>query len=120
VEVLSETLRLELQPFNVKVVIVITGAVKTNIFNNSPGYHLPEGSLYSKAGKEIEKCATVNPASPVLAEDYARSVVNDVLAGASGPLYHGSMATVVRFVMGYFPKFVLVSRRTQVSSCLEF
>ena len=109
---LSETLRLELQPFNVKVVIVITGAVKTNIFNNSPGYHLPEGSLYSKAGKEIEKCATVNPASPVLAEDYARSVVNDVLAGASGPLYHGSMATVVRFVMGYFPKFVLVSRRT--------
>ena len=46
---------MELQPFGVKVMTVIVGAVKSNIFTNGPGYELPKGSLYEPARKEVER-----------------------------------------------------------------
>jgi len=55
---LSDTLRLELQPFGIKVVDLKTGIVRTNILENllelkQPA--LPKGSIYEPAKEVVEK-----------------------------------------------------------------
>lgn len=45
-EIIAETLRLELQPFGVGVLCVVTGAVQTNGQTYFEDWKLPEDSLY--------------------------------------------------------------------------
>ena len=106
----SEALRLEMKPFGVKVVTVITGSVESNIFVNAPEHHLPPGSLYGSAEKAIANRATgkdVNQHST--REDFAHSLVSDILGGASGKVYRGKMSTTARLVLTYMPTFIIVS-----------
>jgi len=57
ISMFTDVLRLELQPFNIKVVDLRTAIVKTNIIqavqSNRP--RLPEGSIYEPARAEVEK-----------------------------------------------------------------
>ncbi|KAK3333413.1 oxidoreductase [Cercophora scortea] len=102
---LIEGLRLELKPFGVKVVTVITGGVESNLFANAPEHHLPAGSRYAVAEKEIGGRATGNGvgAQTISREAYARSLVGDVLQGVTGKVYRGKMATLVRLVTSLLP-----------------
>ena len=55
---LSDSLRLELQPFGIAVVDLRTGVVKTNLIKNlkeSKKPSLPEGSIYEPAKETVEK-----------------------------------------------------------------
>ncbi|KAI5917045.1 NAD(P)-binding protein [Camillea tinctor] len=55
---LSDTMRLELEPFGVKVVELRTGVVKTNLIKtmqNSTTTTIPEDSIYGPAKERIEK-----------------------------------------------------------------
>jgi len=83
----SETLRLEMAPFGVKVVSVVTGAVATNIMTNtSPNYQPPPDSLFKRAFKEINERATGEDVkSKMDPTEFASKVVRDILGGASGP-----------------------------------
>jgi 1-acylglycerone phosphate reductase len=51
---LTDTLRLELAPFGIKVVDLKTGAVKSNFFDNQVCPHLPEGNIYMPAREAVE------------------------------------------------------------------
>lgn len=51
---LNNQLRLELAPFDVKVISVIAGGFRSKFFDNNTGKSLPEGSLYAPAREEIE------------------------------------------------------------------
>ncbi|KAE8391125.1 hypothetical protein BDV23DRAFT_171875 [Aspergillus alliaceus] len=89
----SETLRLELQPFNIRVIYLVTGSVATN-----------------KALPEIEaRGVRKDISSKSTPADFAREIVKDVLGGASGPVWRGAMASMVKFVSKYMPTTVLVS-----------
>lgn len=46
---MSETLRCELAPLNVRVITVVAGYVHTNIFDNASPPELPPQSLYHAA-----------------------------------------------------------------------
>lgn len=108
----SETLRLELQPFGVKVVTAVSGAVKSKIFTNAPALRLPEDSLYTPAEKEIVARAggaDVEKNHSTL-EDYSRTLVSDILGGASGKVYRGSMSSIVKILTAWMPTFLFVSR----------
>lgn len=55
---LSDSLRLELQPFGIAVVNLRTGVVKANLIKNlkeSKQPSLPEGSIYEPAKEAVEK-----------------------------------------------------------------
>ncbi|KAL5325625.1 hypothetical protein ACEPPN_006753 [Leptodophora sp. 'Broadleaf-Isolate-01'] len=57
VNFLTDHLRLELSPWGVKAINVVTGGIKTNFFeniHNGEAVHLPSDSLYLPATKEIE------------------------------------------------------------------
>ncbi|KAJ5782632.1 hypothetical protein N7457_004406 [Penicillium paradoxum] len=92
----SETLKLELQPFDIRVVSLITGSIATNVMSHS-NLILPLNSIYQKAlsaiqlrgvGKDVKTRST--PA------EFALEVVKDILGGAKGPLWRGAMASMDR------------------------
>ena len=78
---LSDQLRLELLPFGVTCICVMTGGVKTKFFDNTPGIKLPADSIYAPAKDIIEPIAggslVMKDAMDV--DVYAEGVVNNAL-----------------------------------------
>ncbi|KAL8692051.1 MAG: hypothetical protein Q9218_002837 [Villophora microphyllina] len=110
IDLISEALRLELAPFDVKVVTCVTGAVKTNLMSNSTKHDLPTGSIYTPVAHKVSERANgedVKDASTP--EDFAKRLVADALGGASGKVYRGKLATITRFISTFLPTGTLVS-----------
>lgn len=82
VHLLSSQLRSELIPFDVKVICVVTGGVKTKFFANASGSKLPSDSLYAPAAEEFsitQSGAASHDGDAQNVQDYARAVVNNAL-----------------------------------------
>lgn len=108
---LSETVRLELNPFGVRVVSVITGAVDTNIMRNSAMPKLPSSSRYLAAEKQITDLAVgdgEDGMQRMAAETFAEKVVSDVLGGANGKIWRGTYSSTVRLSSILMPTGALV------------
>jgi 1-acylglycerone phosphate reductase len=52
---LTEVMRLELAPFGIKVVNLVTGGVRSTFHENAPKHTLPQKSIYNVAKEAIEK-----------------------------------------------------------------
>ncbi|KAI4141704.1 MAG: hypothetical protein LQ340_007565 [Diploschistes diacapsis] len=104
----SEALRVEMEPLGVKVMTVVTGAVKTQIFANVPTNRLPESSVYRAAEAEIRKRMLGEdlPGSTSTAK-FSRSVIKDVLASRTGHTYRGYLATVLHILVSILPASVM-------------
>lgn len=106
----AATLRLEMKPFGVKVINLVTGGVKTNISDTRP---LKAGSLYQQPGlneslDERREMAKRN--NPMLPEAFAKQVVTDFeRAKLNGPfnIYRGTMALFLGYLLVWFPRFFL-------------
>lgn len=74
---LNNQLRLELSPFDVKVISVIAGGFTSNFFDNSPVKTLPNNSLYAPGNYEIERIMRGDHAVGALmaAEVFAEEIV---------------------------------------------
>ncbi|KAL9612349.1 MAG: hypothetical protein Q9167_003036 [Letrouitia subvulpina] len=108
VNVISHCLRLELAPFGVKVMTVISGAVSTNVFKSGKDFKLPAGSYYADIENRI--AARARGESGIEQMDsmtYAEKVVADILAGANGQTWRGAYASVIRFITSYLPSPIL-------------
>jgi short-subunit dehydrogenase len=92
---MSDVLRQELRPFNIKVVDLKTGTVQSNFFANTTSsgssqggdIHLPEHSLYVPGKEQVEKFMRTDidiPAMP--ADQWAEAVVKD-LSRKNPPLH---------------------------------
>ncbi|KAI1402589.1 NAD(P)-binding protein [Hypoxylon fuscum] len=98
----SDCLRLELQPFGIKVVDLRTASVNTNIIENSNQSHppcLPEGSIYEPAKEVVEKTMRQEPfdGSGISAEKWAKEVTQDLLRKNPPPvIWRGSSAGLSR------------------------
>lgn len=104
----SDTLRVELAPFGVRVVTVVTGGVKSNI--GRVERTLPQDSLYLPLKEEYEMRQLHSQANAIPNEDYARSVVRKVLYKPSkDTLWEGGKSWLVWFISSFFPRRVLVS-----------
>ncbi|KAL8920987.1 MAG: hypothetical protein Q9172_004251 [Xanthocarpia lactea] len=82
--ILSDPLRLELQPFGIKVVDLRTGLVKTKLISNmkeSKQPSLPAGSIYDVARGTVEKALRQEEFEDqgMAAEKWAKMVVKDLL-----------------------------------------
>ena len=109
-EIVSETLRLEMQPFNVTVLSVVTGAVDTLGNTYFTDLKLPKGSIYAPIESTIASRAQghdgVKRASR---KEYARKVVAEVARGVGGKMWCGSHAGGVKFGETFVPQSILVS-----------
>lgn len=82
---LTQVLRLELEPLNIKVVELRTAAVKSVIFSNVDRATLPEDSPYILAKDVIEEHMNGGPAmkTAIPADQWARQVISDL--GTTSP-----------------------------------
>ena len=104
----SNTLRVEMKPFGVKVVTIVTGGVTSNISRTRR--ELPEGSLFLPVNEEYQRRQAHSQESGFSNERYAKSVVSQVLK-RNPPrwFWEGHGAAMIKFVDAWFPKWVLVS-----------
>ena len=104
--ILSNTLRFELAPLNVRVVTVVAGNVSSHIssgVNWSPPFQLPSTSYYRPIEKEI---ATPAEFSDMDTTKFAEEVVSAVVSGVTGNLYECGNMGIVRWLVPILPSFV--------------
>ncbi|OJJ97643.1 hypothetical protein ASPACDRAFT_123535 [Aspergillus aculeatus ATCC 16872] len=103
----GETLRLELAPFGVRVVTVMSGVVRTQIFDKHPDLEFP-GSMYEPATDGVRRMAAGESVKhPMAPEEYARRLVEDLLSGKTGLVWRGKMASIGWFLTTWMPTWVL-------------
>ncbi|ATZ55688.1 hypothetical protein BCIN_12g02560 [Botrytis cinerea B05.10] len=106
VNLITDQLRLELEPLGVKAILVVTGAIKTKFFDNQPSVTLPDDSPYAPARDIVEHAAAGHVISST-GEDvdvYAKKVVKNALK--KKPQTHqwtGGDAWPVWFASTFFP-----------------
>lgn len=106
---LSETLRVELQPFGVTVACIITGTVATRFHANEGDFSLPAASLYADIFDTIALWArgAVGPDQGTV-DDYVTQILPDVLGDSrGGKLWRGANAGAAWFASTWLPDYVL-------------
>ncbi|KAI1821340.1 dehydrogenase with different specificitie [Xylaria intraflava] len=107
----AETMRLELSPFGVSVVTIMTGTVETHFHDNEAGFALPPASRYAPIEEIIAGWVdgTSVPKGCTAAE-FAESLVDSVIIdGTATMAFKGPNAGGVGFVAKWAPQFVSVS-----------
>jgi 1-acylglycerone phosphate reductase len=103
----SDTLRVELAPFDVKVVIVVTGGVKSQIARidrvlNEDSIYLPLEADYIRRTKHSQEVG-------MPAEKYAKTVVGKLLGwGPPQRIWAGYGVMLVWFASTFLPRSVMV------------
>jgi NAD(P)-dependent dehydrogenase (short-subunit alcohol dehydrogenase family) len=107
---LSDTLRLELAPFNVSVVTIMVGTVTTGFHANEPDVVLPRGSRYSLIQDTINRWAK-GLAGPKggSSREFAESIVEDIVGSGNAVLWRGANSGAVKFASAWLPRSLLVS-----------
>ncbi|TKA66548.1 hypothetical protein B0A55_08497 [Friedmanniomyces simplex] len=101
---ISETLRLELEPLGVRVVTVMSGSADTPMFGKPGGQsRLPKTSYYYDAQDAANKERMDHQSKATKVEVLAEKLVEEVLGGAKGHIWHGAFASLVRFMTWAFP-----------------
>jgi 1-acylglycerone phosphate reductase len=108
----TDTLRLELKPFGVRVVNVVTGGVKSSIARTVRS--LRGDSIYLPVEKDFERRLTHSQSLGMETEKYARSVVAQLTGWRKKTtIWEGSKSWLVWWLTGYMPRFILVSFERQ-------
>ncbi|KAI0174348.1 hypothetical protein BJ166DRAFT_511922 [Pestalotiopsis sp. NC0098] len=95
----GNTLRVELAPFDVKVITVISGEVSTNILKNDAHRVLPDGSFYSPLAENFKQHVTRTPPGATDRFQYAANVVAQTLKSCpSAWFWYGSFTWLTRFL----------------------
>ncbi|KAB8237504.1 SDR family oxidoreductase [Aspergillus alliaceus] len=109
-EVIAETLRLELAPFHVGVLSIVTGAVRTLGQTYFGDFKLPEDSLYMPIQDTIARRARGEDGkSRADLMTYAKQVVSQITSGASGKFWCGDDAESVKYGSIHLPSSVMDS-----------
>ncbi|KAL4795474.1 1-acyl dihydroxyacetone phosphate reductase [Aspergillus venezuelensis] len=102
----SKTLRLELKPFNIEVIEIVTGFVQSNLLHH--GFHAPETSLYLPLKQTIEEIKYQGNENGMPPDAYARAVVAKVIKARVGPeIWEGAMARSIRLLVLFLPLTIL-------------
>ena len=97
-------------PLGVKVVTLITGAVKSRGQTYFGDFKLPPTSKYLAIEDAIANRARGGDGFARMdTERYAEHVVKDVLRGATGRLWVGNIATVTKWTSALLPDSLIVS-----------
>lgn len=105
---LSETLRYELAPFDVRVITLLAGNVTSNLSsgNGAPPAELPATSRYKAVEKDIAAEVKFSEMETV---KFAEEVVGAVGARATGRVWSGGNTWVLRWIVPVMPGFIYVS-----------
>jgi 1-acylglycerone phosphate reductase len=91
-------MRNEFAPFDVEVVTIVTGTVKSNLFQNAAVNRVPESSPYFPIRDAIEKRTFLSGHKDMPGDEYARKDVSDLLNSPRPLIWRGAFATLVWFI----------------------
>lgn len=98
----TDTLRVELAPFDVKVMLVVATGVKTNVLRVHRD--LPEGSVFFPLNAEYRQRQLQPREKGMSATDFAAELVEAALKpNPAASRWIGPQATLVWFLLGLFP-----------------
>lgn len=110
---LGDTLRFEMYPFNVKVINVCTGGVKSQIATNATKNYnqsLPRDSVYLPIEEQFKAAETSRLEDFLDTKVYASFVVAKVnKATKSGRIWKGAFSSTIRFVSTFLWRTALDS-----------
>lgn len=102
----SNTLRVELAPFGVKVITIVTGGVKSNIARTDRT--LPDDSIYLPISKEYLRRTKHSQEVGIPNEKYARTVVGQILSyRKKRQIWAGYGVWLVWIASTFFPSWFL-------------
>lgn len=112
--IISETLRLELSPFGVSVVTILGGLIETQFHSGDMQFKLRSDSLYAPIEEIIEGWANgKSKPKGQPAEDFAASIAGDILGeGNGGMVWKGPNAGSAKWATKFFPASFMVSAST--------
>ncbi|KZT40460.1 NAD(P)-binding protein [Sistotremastrum suecicum HHB10207 ss-3] len=91
----ANSLRIELKPFNIDVVTIVTGAVKSRLMSNNETT-LPESSLYSSMRDLFQERRTKDTDEATPTDTYARDVVSKTLKSRpSAYIWSGKFSSLI-------------------------
>ncbi|KAJ8105164.1 hypothetical protein ONZ43_g7534 [Nemania bipapillata] len=94
----ARSLRIELAPLGIRCVTLMTGSVRTKLFENAPS-KVPEHSLYSAVASKIEGRDFLKNAQWANADEFAKQVVGDLLKQKPKlDIWRGGLATVASWL----------------------
>ncbi|KAK7038218.1 short chain dehydrogenase reductase [Favolaschia claudopus] len=100
----GNTLRLEVAPFNIRVVDLMTGTIESNVMKP---YSIPEGSLYKSLEPQYHAALQVRDRA-IPAEVYAQTVVAELLKPKPRyTLWAGAAASATWFMSNYMPSWLM-------------
>lgn len=121
--IFSDCMRLELQPFNIKVVNLKTGAVKTNIITKLAAKQpdLPKQSIYYPARETLLKVLRMDEMKDggMPADQWAKKVAADLLKPSPSPNVWRGQGAVVVWIFGFFPYGFLDKMFKHISGLAE-
>lgn len=108
-EIMFDALRLELRPFGVSVVTVVTGPVSSKVHTHTDMWKLPENSLYAEAEDMITKRAQGDDGAPRMdTMKYASGVVDKLLKGGNPKFWAGGNVGIIKLMWRLLPESVVV------------
>lgn len=86
----SRTLRQELRPFGVRVMVAMAGTVQSNIASGRKKVGLPDGSLYARVSHLFEQRKGISQQAqsrPMETSEFARRLVDEASKGEVAPFW---------------------------------
>lgn len=115
----SNTLRVELAPFDVKVITIVTGGVKSNIARTERS--LPPDSYYLPLTQEYARRLKHSQEVGMPTEQYANSVVSQILRHRPARfVWEGFGANLVWFASTFLPVSIMVSLSLRFTKKLKY
>ncbi|PKX88902.1 short chain dehydrogenase [Aspergillus novofumigatus IBT 16806] len=100
----GNTLRVEMRPFGVRVVNIISGEVHTNILKNDHGRALPEDSVYYPMNDAFQAHLYRKP-DGITPDQYAAGVVKEILKKSPAPwFWFGASSGLIRCIDAFLPR----------------
>lgn len=108
--ILSETLRLEMEPLGVRVITVMLGGVATQVFAGVEDLKLPEKSYYHSIWEYIDRSSKgLNFTNKQEADVTAKNLVHDIISGRRGYVWRGAMSSLSWWLFALLPESTINS-----------
>ncbi|KAJ5794614.1 hypothetical protein N7457_001213 [Penicillium paradoxum] len=102
----SKTLRLEMKPFGIEVIEIVTGFVQSNILHH--GLYAPDTSLYLPIKSVVEDVKYKGNSNGMPPEAYAKSIVAKLVRPRVSPeIWEGALARSIRLLVMLLPLSLL-------------
>jgi 1-acylglycerone phosphate reductase len=110
-EAYSSSLRMEMSAFGVKVIILTTGAIKSNFMDNTSSIKpvkLPESSIFVPIKDIIERDSRTEEfhSTAMPTEEYAKYVVNRIIKDRPASIWYGAFANPVWWGSTFLPTYL--------------